>query len=66
VPDCACVVWLRDKVFFYRYHARDGALREIRLGEVGPQLLSRAGRLPDDFMCPTLGVRLAAEVDGLS
>ncbi len=26
-----------QKVFFYRYRGRDGALREIRLGEVGPR-----------------------------
>jgi integrase len=30
------------KVFFYRYRSRDGALREIRLGEVGPLTLSKA------------------------
>lgn len=24
------------RVFFYRYRARDGALREIKLGEFGP------------------------------
>jgi hypothetical protein len=24
------------KVFFYRYRSKDGALREIRLGDVGP------------------------------
>ncbi len=30
------------KVFFYRYRARDGALREIRLGEVGPLTLGKA------------------------
>ena len=30
------------KVFFYRYRARDGALREIRLGEVGPLTLTKA------------------------
>ena len=31
-----------QKVFFYRYRARDGALREIRLGEVGPLTLAKA------------------------
>ena len=31
-----------QKVFFYRYRARDGALREIRLGEVGPLTLTKA------------------------
>ena len=56
------------KVFFHGYRARDGALREIRLGaRSGPQLLSRIrcayayaiehGGLPDDFMSPTLGVK---------
>lgn len=30
------------KVFFYRYRARDGALREIRLGDVGPLTLAKA------------------------
>jgi len=30
------------RVFFYRYRSRDGALREIRLGEVGPLTLSKA------------------------
>jgi integrase len=30
------------KVFFYRYRSRDGALREIRLGEVGPLTLAKA------------------------
>ena len=31
-----------QKVFFYRYRARDGALREIRLGQVGPLTLAKA------------------------
>src|SRR5712692_4775965 len=31
-----------QKVFFYRYRARDRALREIRLGEVGPLTLAKA------------------------
>jgi integrase len=31
-----------QKIFFYRYRARDGALREIRLGEVGPLTLAKA------------------------
>src|SRR5437867_2828701 len=31
-----------QKVFFYRYRARDGVLREIRLGEVGPLTLAKA------------------------
>jgi hypothetical protein len=31
-----------QKVFFYRCRARDGALREIRLGEVGPLTLTKA------------------------
>jgi integrase len=30
------------KVFFYRYRARDGALREIRLGDVGALTLAKA------------------------
>jgi integrase len=30
------------KVFFYRYRAKDGALREIRLGDVGPLTLAKA------------------------
>lgn len=30
------------KVFFYRYRAMDGALREIRLGDVGPLTLAKA------------------------
>jgi integrase len=30
------------KVFFYRYRGRDGALREIRLGDVGPLTLAKA------------------------
>ena len=30
------------KVFFYRYRSRDGALREMKLGEVGPLTLSKA------------------------
>ena len=30
------------KVFFYRYRAQDGALREIRLGDVGALTLARA------------------------
>ncbi|MBI3529306.1 MAG: integrase arm-type DNA-binding domain-containing protein [Betaproteobacteria bacterium] len=30
------------KVFFYRYRARDEALREIKLGEVGPLTLAKA------------------------
>lgn len=30
------------KVFFYRYRSTDGALREIRLGDVGPLTLARA------------------------
>lgn len=30
------------KVFFYRSRSRDGALREIRLGEVAPLTLSKA------------------------
>jgi hypothetical protein len=29
------------KVFFYRYRAQDGALREIRLGDVGALTLQR-------------------------
>src|SRR6266480_44974 len=33
---------LGQKVFFYRYRARDGALREIRLSEVGPLMLTKA------------------------
>jgi integrase len=31
-----------QKVFFYRYRGRDGALREIRLGQVGPLTLAKA------------------------
>jgi hypothetical protein len=27
------------RAFFYRYRARDGALREIKLGEFGPMTL---------------------------
>ena len=30
------------RVFFYRYRAHDGALREIRLGEFGPMTLAEA------------------------
>lgn len=30
------------KVFFYRYRSRDDALREIKLGEVGPLTLAKA------------------------
>lgn len=30
------------KVFFYRYRSRDGALRKMKLGEVGPLTLSKA------------------------
>jgi Arm DNA-binding domain len=30
------------KVFFYRYRAADGTLREIRLGDVGPLMLAKA------------------------
>ncbi len=30
------------KVFFYRYRASDGALREIKLGEFGPMTLAEA------------------------
>jgi integrase len=30
------------RVFFYRYRARDGALREIKLGEFGPMTLAEA------------------------
>jgi integrase len=30
------------KVFFYRYRARDGALRQIRLGDFGPLTLAKA------------------------
>ena len=30
------------KVFFYRYRSKDGALREIRLGDVGPLTLAKA------------------------
>jgi integrase len=30
------------KVFFYRYRSQDGALREIRLGDVGPLTLAKA------------------------
>ncbi len=30
------------KVFFYRYRSRDGALREMKLGEVGPLTLAKA------------------------
>ncbi len=30
------------RVFFYRYRAPDGALREIRLGDVGPLTLAKA------------------------
>ena len=32
----------RKKVFFYRYRAQDGALREIRLGDVGALTLAKA------------------------
>ena len=32
----------RVRVFFYRYRARDGALREIKLGEFGPMTLAEA------------------------
>jgi Arm domain-containing DNA-binding protein len=31
-----------QKVFFYRYRGRDGALPEIRLGQVGPLTLAKA------------------------
>ena len=31
-----------QKVFFYRYRGRDGALREIRLGQFGPLTLAKA------------------------
>ena len=31
-----------QRVFFYRYRGRDGALREIRLGQVGPLTLAKA------------------------
>ena len=31
-----------NKVFFYRYRAQDGALREIRLGDVGALTLAKA------------------------
>jgi hypothetical protein len=30
------------KVFFYRYRSKHGALREIRLGDVGPLTLAKA------------------------
>ena len=30
------------KVFFYRYRSRDGALRKMKLGEVGPLTLAKA------------------------
>ena len=30
------------RVFFYRYRATDGALREIKLGEFGPMTLAEA------------------------
>lgn len=30
------------RVFFYRYRASDGALREIKLGEFGPMALAEA------------------------
>ena len=30
------------RVFFYRYRASDGALREIKLGEFGPMTLAEA------------------------
>ena len=30
------------KVFFYRYRSKDGGLREIRLGDVGPLTLAKA------------------------
>jgi len=30
------------RVFFYRYRAHDGALREIKLGEFGPMTLAEA------------------------
>jgi len=30
------------RVFFHRYRARDGALREIKLGEFGPMTLAEA------------------------
>ena len=30
------------KVYFYRYRAKDGALRDIRLGDVGPLTLAKA------------------------
>ena len=30
------------KVFFYRYRSKDGALRQIRLGDVGPLTLAKA------------------------
>ena len=30
------------RVFFYRYRASDGALREIKLGEFGPMTLAQA------------------------
>ncbi len=33
---------LGKKVFFYRYRARDGSLREIRLGDVGALTLAKA------------------------
>ncbi|MGA8055987.1 MAG: integrase family protein [Burkholderiales bacterium] len=40
------------RVFFYRYRARDGALREIKLGEFGPMTVAEArkalGRLKVD------------------
>jgi hypothetical protein len=32
----------REKSFFYRYRARDGALSEIRLGDVGALTLAKA------------------------
>lgn len=31
-----------QKIFFYRYRGRDGALREIRLGQFGPLTLAKA------------------------
>jgi hypothetical protein len=63
------------RVFFYRYRAHDGALREIKLGEFGPMTLAEArkalGRLKVERerarllrreLLPRLGDRAAATV----
>ena len=44
-PDCPGLRVRRTnaaRVFFYRYRASDGALREIKLGEFGPMTLAEA------------------------